>query len=55
MSTIALFVVGCGVTLLTVAAVGLLVYAAVLDGRIDAEQRASVLSANEPRDLSHAA
>ncbi len=39
MSTPGLFVVGVLVTLIVVAALALLIYAAVLDGREDAEQR----------------
>jgi hypothetical protein len=40
MSTVGLFLMGVVVSLITVAALGLLVYAAVLDGRYEREQSA---------------
>ena len=39
MSTVGLFLAGCVVSLLACGGVGLLVYAAVLDGRYDRERR----------------
>jgi hypothetical protein len=42
MSTVALFLMGVVVSLLTVAALSLLVYAAILDGRINDEHANSV-------------
>jgi len=40
MSNIALFAIGCVVTLLVAAAMALLVWGAILDGRYDKEQQA---------------
>ena len=48
MSTPGLFVVGVLVTLIVVAALALLMYAAVLDGRDDAARRAAPEPASYP-------
>ncbi len=61
MSTVGLFLMGVFVSLLTVAALSLLVYAAILDGRTDRELATAVPdvvefppTSREP-DLGHAA
>ena len=61
MSTVGLFLMGVAVSLITVAALSLLVYAAILDGRTDRELSTAVPdvvefppTSREP-DLGHAA
>ncbi len=49
MSSIGLFAVGVVVTLLVVAALGLLVWGAILDGRYENEQRAAAEDARRAR------
>ncbi len=46
MSNLGLFAVGVAVTLLVLAALGLLVWGAILDGRYDNEQRAAAEDAS---------
>ena len=48
MSDPGLFIAGLIVTLIVASAIALLVYAAVLDGRYDAERRSSTVAAPEP-------
>jgi hypothetical protein len=62
MSTVGLFLMGVVVSLITIAALGLLVYAAILDGRYDREQSAAqpadvvvIPSKSREPDLGHAA
>jgi len=61
MSTVGLFLMGVAVSLITVAALSLLIYAAILDGRTDRELTTAVSdvvelppTSREP-DLGHAA
>jgi hypothetical protein len=61
MSTLGLFLMGVVVSLITTAALGLLIYAAILDGRYDREQAAEptpvpvIPSTSREPDLGHAA
>jgi hypothetical protein len=48
MSSVALFALGMAVTLLVGASISLLVWGAILDGRYDDEQRASVRDDRRP-------